>query len=131
MAQDDDKAELIAQLAQARAAISGNAVALRHDLDFPTRAKKAFKRSPIPWLGGAALLGLLVARLPKRTKKVVTVSPKSKAEPIVEEAGKVGLVLGILKIAFNFARPALIRWATQRFSDYVATAAQTRKSRDI
>jgi hypothetical protein len=130
MAQDDDKAELIAQLAQARATISGNAVALRHDLDFPTRAKNAFKRSPVPWLGGAALLGLIVARLPRRAKKVAPVSAKWKKEPIAEEAGKAGLALGILKIAFNFARPALIRWATQRFSDYVA-ATQTRKSRDI
>jgi len=130
MAQDDDKAELIAQLAQARATMSGNAVALRHDLDFPTRAKNAFKRSPIPWLGGAALLGLIVARLPRRTKKVAPVSAKSKREPVVEEAGKAGLVLGALKIAFDLARPALIKWATKRFSDYVA-AAQTRKSRDI
>lgn len=130
MAQDDDKTELIAQLAQARATISGNAVALRHDLDFPTRAKKAFKRSPIPWLGGAALLGLLVARLPRRTKKVAPVATKSKKEAVVEEAGKAGLVLGALKIAFDLARPALIRWATQRFSDHLA-AAQSRKSRNL
>jgi len=130
MAQDNDKAELIAQLAQARATISGNAVALRHDLDFPTRAKNAFKRSPIPWLGGAALLGLLVARLPRRTKTVAPVAAKSKKEAVVEEAGKAGLVLGALKIAFDLARPALTRWATQRISDYV-TAARTRKARDI
>ena len=130
MAQDNDKAELIAELAQARATMYGYALALRRDLDFSTRAKNAFKRSPLPWLGGAALLGLLVARLPRRTKKVVTISSKSKKEPIVEEAGKAGLVLGALKIAFDLARPALIKWATQRFSNYVADV-QNRKSRGI
>ncbi len=118
MAQDDDKAELIAELARARARLSENTLALRHDLDFPTRAKKAFKRSPLPWLGGAAVLGLIIARLPGRKQKVV-VTRKTK-EPAVETAGKAGLLLGALKIAFDFARPTILAWATQRFSDYVA-----------
>ena len=119
MAQDDDKAELIAELARARARLTDSTLALRHDLDFPTRAKNAFKKSPLPWIGGAALVGLIIARLPgKKTTKVV-VARKSK-EPAIETAGKAGLILGALKIAFDFARPTLLNWATQRFSDYVA-----------
>ena len=125
MAEDDYKTELIAELSRARTSMAGNVSALRRDLDFPTRARKAFTRSPLPWLGGAALVGLIVARFPKRTKKVVTVFPKK--EPPLEQAGKAGLLLGALKIAFDFARPALLKWATQRFSDYVSTA-QTRNS---
>lgn len=127
MAQDPDKAELIAELARARSAASANAQLLRRDLDFPTRAKKAFKKSPLPWLGGAALLGLIVARIPRRvkTQKVVTVFPKK--ETPVETAGKAGLVLGALKIAFDMARPALMKWATQRIADYAATAGRGRK----
>lgn len=118
MAQDHDKAELIAELARARARLTDSTLALRRDLDFPTRAKKAFKKSPLPWIGGAVLVGLIIARLPgKKTKVVVT--RKSK-EPVAETAGKAGLILGALKIAFDFARPMLLNWATQRFSDYVA-----------
>ena len=131
MAQDHDKAELIAELARTRTAASANVAALRHDLDFPARAKKSFVKSPLPWLGGAAVLGLIVARIPKRTKKVVTVFAK-KEEPAIEKAGKVGLVLGALKIAFDFARPAILKWATQRFADYMDSAqTQTRKPRSF
>jgi hypothetical protein len=117
MAQDHDKAELIAELQRSRAAASANVQLLRRDLDFSTRAKKAFKKSPLPWLGGAAVLGLIVARIPRQKKKVVTVYPK-KEEPAIEKAGKAGLVLGALKIAFDVARPAILKWVTQRVSDY-------------
>lgn len=118
MAQDDNKAELIAELARARARWTQGALTLRHDLDFSTRVKKAFKSSPLPWMGGAALLGLIIARLPRKRTKVV-ITRKSK-EPAMETAGKAGLILGALKIAFDFARPTLLHWATQRFSDYAA-----------
>jgi hypothetical protein len=126
MAEDDDKAELIAELARARAAMSGNVAALREDLNLPKRAKNAFKKSPVPWLGTAAVVGLVVALLPRRTKKVETVRVKKK-EPVVEEAGKAGLVLGILKIVFDLVRPALTKWLTGWLADYVANA-QGRKS---
>src|SRR4051794_27453342 len=100
MAEDDDKAELVAELARARTTMSGNMLALRGDLNFAARAKRSFTKNPLPWLGGAALLGLLIARIPKRTKKVVTVFPKKEAP--VEKAGKMGLVLGALKIGLDF-----------------------------
>ncbi len=118
MAQDDDKAKLIAELARARARLTESTGALRRGLDFPTRAKKAFTSSPLPWLAGAAVLGLIIARLPGKKTKVVF-SRKTK-EPIAETAGKAGLILGALKIAFDFARPTILNWATQRFSGYVA-----------
>ena len=119
MAQADDKTQLIADLARARAQISGQVVALRHDLDFPTRAKAAFKRGPLPWLGGAAVVGLILSRLPGRKKTVVVPSRKgSQAEAAVETAGKYGLLLGALKVAFNLARPALTAWVARQVSEY-------------
>jgi len=83
----------------------------------------------VPWLGSAAVVGLLVALLLRRTKKVETVRVNvKKREPVVEEAGKAGLVLGVLKIAFDLARPALTKWVTRWLADYVANV-QSRKSR--
>jgi hypothetical protein len=118
MAQEHEKAELIAELAQARAGMTRNVAALRHDLDFAARARNSFAKNPMLWLGGAALLGLIIARIPGRKGKVHTVRVE-KAEPVVAQAGKAGLVLGALKIAFDFARPTLMKWATQRVSDYM------------
>jgi hypothetical protein len=119
MAEDRRKAELIAELARARARLTANAQGLRTELDFPTKARRAFTRHPAVWIGGAALLGLLVAKLPARRKKGVV--KRKGAEPVLEKAGQAGLLLGALKIAFDFARPALLKWATQRATDYFAT----------
>jgi hypothetical protein len=131
MAQKDDKAELIAELARARVRLSDSALALRHGLDFSSRTKEAFKKNPVPWMGGAAVLGLLLARLPRRTsaKKPVTIFPKKNDETL-EKAGKAGLLLGILKIAFDFARPFILRWATRRFTEsFAAPHAQPYRQR--
>lgn len=120
MAQDRNKAELIAELARARALLTGSAVALRSDLDFPERAKKAFQNGPLPWLGGAALVGIILARWsPVRAKKTATAVRRSE-KPILENAGKAGLLLGILKMVLDFARPAATAWAQKKVTDYIA-----------
>ena len=119
MAQDNDKVELITELARTRALIASNAQGLRHDLDFSTRAKKAFKSSPWPWVGGATLLGMIVARLAPRRAKTKPVVIKHK-DQTVEKAGKMGLILGIIKIVLDFAKPAIATWARKRVTDYMA-----------
>lgn len=126
MAENDDKAELILELAKSRNAMAANVTGLRHDFDFPTRAKKAFKKSPAIWLGAAAIVGLVVARIPGRSKPAVKVKVAARKgeDSTVEKAGKAGLVFGALKLAFDLARPALMRYATQRVSEYVAARQQ-------
>lgn len=116
MAEDRDKAELITELAAARVRMGDNAQALRRDFAFAARAKTAFQRSPAPWLGGAAVLGLIVAQLSRRRKKIVAPKFHLHREKTVEKAGKAGLVLAAMKIGFDFARPILLKWLTQRFT---------------
>ena len=115
MAQDPDKIALITELSAARIRLGDNAQALRRDFAFAERAKLAFKRGPAPWLGGAAVLGLIVAQLPRRTKKVVQPKFNLHKEKTAEKAGKAGLMLAAIKIGFDFARPILLKWLTQRF----------------
>ncbi len=118
MAKDPRKAELIAELARTRSQMTANVTGLRRDLDFPARARRAFARHPAVWIGGTALLGLMIAKLSTRPKKVVVLG-KGKPAPL-EQAGKAGLILGALKIAFDLARPALTRWVTHYAADYFA-----------
>lgn len=116
MAQDPRKAELTAELARSRSQITAQARLLGRDLDFATRARQAFARHPAVWIGGAALLGLLITQLPRRRKDP---APRRKsAEPVLEEAGKAGLAVAALKIAFNIARPALTAWVTRRVAEH-------------
>ncbi len=124
MAQNSDKTELIAELAQARARTSVYTQALRKDLDVPTRVRKAFKSSPLPWLGGAGLVGIILARLsPGRAKTKPVVSLRPSAEPALKNAGKAGLLLGVLKMVLDLLRPAITNWAKTRLTDYLATRA--------
>jgi len=119
MAEDERKAELIAALDRSRVHISGNVQALGRDLDFASRARRAFKTHPAVWIGGAVLLGLAISRLPLRRKAPSLAPRKSRsAEPAIEKAGKAGLMLGALKIAFDIARPTIMGWATRRVAEY-------------
>ncbi len=117
MAENERKSELTAELARARSRLGENLGALRRDLDFPTRAKNAVMKHPAAWVGGATLLGVLLAKLPARKKKTAVL--RDGVEAKVVSAGKTGLLLGALKIAFDLSRPALAKWASQRVADYM------------
>ena len=120
MAEDERKSELTAKLARARSRITADFGALRRDLDFPARAKSAVMKHPAAWVGGATLVGVLLAKLPARKKKAVVQRDGMEAKMV--SAGKTGLLLGALKIAFDLARPALAKWAAQRVANYMDSA---------
>ena len=107
---------MMAELEAARSRVTVNFRALRKDLDFPTRAKRAFARQPLAWIGGASFLGLIVSRFSFRKRKVVVV--RKGKEPMIEKAEKAGLLLGILKLVFDLVRPALTTWATKLVTEY-------------
>ena len=119
MAHDARKAALIAALDRARSQLAVNAGALRDDLDVSRRARRSFARNTVAWLGGGALVGVLLAKLPARTKKIAVdgMGRKHKGEGT---AVKAGLLLGGLKIAFDLAKPMLLKWAGTRVADYIA-----------
>ncbi len=111
MADENRKEELIAELRAARSGMTTNRLGLREDLDLPKKFKAAFKAHRVLWLSGAGLLGLLLTKLPPRTKKVVVDAKGAKRKKVVEEAGTAGIALGALKMAFDLAKPFLLSWA--------------------
>lgn len=118
MADHARKAELIAQLDRARSRIAVNAGALRTDLDPLAKVKASYRRNGVAWLGGAALLGLVLAKLPAR-KKIVTVDPKGrKVNDSQKNAATAGLLLGALKIAFDLSKPWLVDWVARRAAGF-------------
>ena len=115
---DHDKAALIAELDTARAKIDQTGASLREageevrrKFDVSARVKESFKKHRPTWLGGAALFGLLLAKLPAR-KTTVFVDQASGA------AGKKGAVWGVLKFAGGLAKPFLgdlaAKWLASR-----------------
>ena len=74
---DTERAALIAEIEVARGKIANTGTALREAgeglrrrFDVPSRAKLSFEKHRPAWLGGAAILGLLLAKLPARKKTV-------------------------------------------------------------
>ena len=115
---EDRKAALIAELARARAEIGGAADGVRAQLDVGARARRAVSRHQWWWLGGAVFAGVLLARLPARSRKIY-VDEKGRKIPR-GNAMTTGLLLGAAKIAFDVAKPMLLRIFMRRAEDFVS-----------
>jgi hypothetical protein len=116
MAHDARKAELIAALDRARSRLAANAHGLRDDVNPLSCVQRSFRRNGFSWVGGAALLGVLLARLPARTR-VVTVDRRGQKVQDTRKAATAGLTLGALKIAFDLAKPWLVGWISRRLAN--------------
>ena len=108
MAKPPDRKALIAELAASRAALTGYTTALRDDVALGAKIKRSFHANRTAWLGGAAVLGLLLSRLPGSRRKVAIHAPAA-------EAGKAAFALTALKFGLDFAKPALLRWFKDRW----------------
>ncbi len=104
---EPDKAALLAEIAAARARLvetgEGLRAALecvRHKLDVPTRAKESFQENKPAWIGGAALVGLLLSKIPARKKTVLVERGLG-----IAAGGKLAMLWGAAKFAGAIAKP--------------------------
>ena len=108
-------AELIRQLDEARRRASISHAGLSDSMHFGEKVRGNLSRYRGAWLVGAVLLGLVIAKIPPRTKKVkVPVTASARTEKTVKQAGIAGLALTVLKMGFDLGRPFLIKYLTQR-----------------
>ena len=118
---DDRKAELRAELERARSRASAFRQQLQSRPSVTSKAQHTISRNRVPWLIGAVLVGLTIAKLPPRTKKVPVnrwTGKKVNPEPL-EQAGKAGFFLAILKIVIDVTKPILMAWATKRLGQMI------------
>lgn len=114
MAETTDQQTLAAELASARARMTGYASAIRRDLDVGARLKNSVAKNSAAWYAGAAVLGLLLSKIPPMRRKVVAGTPAFIPSQ-TRKAGKLAMLLGVLKFAADFAKPALLFWSKRRF----------------
>jgi hypothetical protein len=127
MAQRDDrKAKLTAELAQARSAITHRRVAVGEALDFKSRVRKSVGRNAVAWIGGAAVVGFLLSRLPARKTKVKV---GTDGEGDVAAVAKTGLLMTVFKLAFDAFRPALLKVAMSQLQPFLEKAMERWQSR--
>ncbi|HEV7405725.1 MAG TPA: hypothetical protein VGO11_22465 [Chthoniobacteraceae bacterium] len=124
MADSAKKRELIAQIDRARSKATACRRELKGDLNVADRVhevgeqvryelKESVDQHRGLWLGGAALLGLLISKIPPRTKVIVR-GNGSKASREATKAGKAGLFVAALGWLFSLVRPMLISWGRKR-----------------
>lgn len=99
---DQEKHAILGELAAARERLSATGEELRRALDVAARARDSFQRHRPAWLGGAALVGLVLSKLPARSKTVFVERATGKA---LGAAGKLGAVWTVARLAFDIAKP--------------------------
>jgi hypothetical protein len=108
---EDRKAELIAELARARRQLDASGERIRDAIDVPARVRSNFQRHTLAWVGGAVLVGVLIAKLPRRSPKKSEIHGENVE---LKKAGAAGLLLATGKIAFDIFRPLLVKWLVNR-----------------
>src|SRR5436190_5885172 len=85
---------------------------LRYELDFPLKFRKSFQRQTVVWIGAAILIGVLVASLPPRTRKVQVRMPKGKGRGEHQKEGILGagLMLGAVKLIATMLKPTITQF---------------------
>jgi len=121
---ESSKVELAASLEKSRAKMARNAEALKHDLDVATRLQHSFHENKAAYVGGAAIFGLLLSKLPSRKKKVYV---KSKGKGEIKDAEKAGFWLILLQFAFKALQPMLTSLVKSRLTEYVRSRGQGRE----
>lgn len=128
MAEQSLKKSLINELAVARAQAGVNRMGLRQDMAVGRKLKNQLRANPVPWFTGAAVLGLLLSKLPPLRRKVVIEEP-SRRKPKPEQMGKAGLAVAALNFVLQLAKPTLLKLLRERFtSSFQAHPRATRSA---
>ena len=121
---DDDrgKSALIAELAAQRARLSRHAEGVRESVDVGARMRASFAENRVAWLAGAAFAGIVLVRLGRRGGGKAA----NGSAPLKAAAGA-GILLPLVKVAIDIARPALVSLATARIADFAARQGRPRR----
>jgi hypothetical protein len=121
------KEQLRAELDRARSALSTRASAVGEALDFKSRIRKSVGRNAVAWIGGAVLLGFVLSRLPRRKAKVRVKVPNDDVD--AGTVAKAGLGMAVAKMAFDVARPTLVKVAMNQLQPIIERVMERWRTR--
>ncbi|MFN2621792.1 MAG: hypothetical protein ABR611_03010 [Chthoniobacterales bacterium] len=122
--------ELRQEAAHSRDRLGRDLSGLRYELDFPLKFRKSFQRQTVLWIGAAIVVGVVLAVMPARTKKVRVKAKgaKSRGEQPKEGILGAGLALGALKLVATMLKPTITRYVAKKMSGYAAGGGPRRRS---
>jgi hypothetical protein len=87
---------------------------MRYELNFPLKFRKAFQRHTVLWVGSALALGLLLALMRARTKKVY-INPAGKKVGLADKRLlESGALLGLLKLGITLVQPMVAGYLAKK-----------------
>jgi len=118
------KQEILDELARSRAAIVRDTAAVRNEFDVRTKVNQLVAGKPAVFLGGAALLGWILAG-PRRKTRTVTkyvAGTDGRVGRRREEKGITlfGILFTLLKILTPLLKPAVSAMAARRVAEMAA-----------
>lgn len=117
--------ELTAEIALSREHVGRDLRGLQYELDYPAKFRRSFRRQTGSWMTAAGAVGVLIALAPMRKKKIYVdaKSGRKSQKKLVET----GFALGLLKIAANMARPAIVEFVKNRLAAFPGQSRGSRK----
>jgi hypothetical protein len=105
---EKDPLALRRKIAQSRELVVRDLGGLRYELNFPLKFKKAFQRNTALWIGAAVTLGLCVALLRARTRKIYVGPSNKKIRSPNKSLFESGALLGAIKLAMTVLQPIVV-----------------------
>ena len=105
--------ELTTEIAGSREHVARDLRGLRYELDFGAKLRRSFRKQTGSWLSVAAAVGTVVALAPMRKKKIYVDAKTGRKSN--KKLAETGTALAVLKIAADFARPAITEFLKRRF----------------
>lgn len=105
--------QLKEEIAASRERMTRNLRSVRYEMDVPRKIRRSFRAQPVLWIGGAIVLGVIIAAL-SHGRKIVKVAAKSAKPP--KNVVAVGLTLGALKIAAQVLKPVVIKFVEKKMA---------------
>src|SRR5262249_13542542 len=118
-----DRAAIKSDIALSRDRMGRELSGLRYELDFPRKLKNSFRDQTGIWIGAIAVVGLLIAVAPARSKRIY-VHSKDSSRNSSKGLLQAGALVGVLKFAATLFRPALIKFVTSKISGYPPTRSR-------
>ncbi len=107
--------QLRAEIAGSRERVGRDLRGLQHELDFPAKFRRSFRKQTISWITAAGAVGALIALAPMRKKKIYVDAKNSRKSQ--KKLAETGVALAALKLVASLARPVILEFVKNRLTD--------------
>ncbi|MEO7167269.1 MAG: hypothetical protein ABI787_06485 [Spartobacteria bacterium] len=102
------------EIARSRELVVRDMSGLRYELNFPLKFRQAFQRHTILWVGTALAVGLALALLRARTRKVYVHSGGKSVSSPNKTLFQSGALLGLLKFGMTLVQPMVVSYFAKK-----------------